>query len=92
MTWDFQHVGGDAYQLKNLFTSKTLQPLLASDSNQTCDFLPVGGGKYRIRLKGTELYVTPSDSSGAVNVGIVLAKKQGSPDQLWTIYEQDPQQ
>jgi hypothetical protein len=26
MTWDFKHVEGQTYQLKNLFTSKTFQP------------------------------------------------------------------
>lgn len=107
MTWDFQHAGGDAYQLKNLFTSKTLQPvagavadgikleqqlLQADQPNQTYEFLAVGQGKYRIRLKGTDLYITPSDGSGSVNSAIVLAKKKDSPDQLWTIYEQHPTQ
>ena len=105
MTWDFQHAGDDAYQLKNLFTSKTLQPengtpasgvklqqqpLQASQANQTFDFLSVGQGTYRIRLKGTDLYLTPSDGSGTVNSAIILAKKHESPDQLWTIYKQDP--
>lgn len=107
MTWDFQHAGGDAYQLKNLFTSKTLQPvtgavaegikleqqpLQADQAGQTYEFLAVGQGKYRIRLKGTDLYITPSDSDGAVNSAIVLAKKKDSPSQLWTIYEQHPTQ
>ncbi|MBO0938110.1 RICIN domain-containing protein [Fibrella sp. HMF5335] len=107
MTWDFQHVGGETYQLKNLFTGKTLQPvggvttegarleqqpLVPSQLTQEYDFLPAGVGKYRIRLKGTDLFLTPSNTSGAVNESIVLAKKHDSPDQLWTIYEQAPTQ
>ncbi|MEZ0607822.1 RICIN domain-containing protein [Fibrella sp. WM1] len=107
MTWDFQHIGHDAYQLKNLFTGKTIQPvanatadgtkleqqpLQPNQPTQTYEFLPAGQGRYRIRLKGTELYITPSAGSGTVNSAIVLTKKNGSPNQLWTIYEQHPTQ
>ena len=107
MTWNFLHVEGETYQLKNLFTSKTLQPenkslaegarleqqpLQMGQATQAYDFIPVSGGKYRIRLKGTDLYLTPSDTTGTVNAAIVLAKKREAPEQLWTIYAQNPTQ
>ncbi|UFH52672.1 RICIN domain-containing protein [Spirosoma sp. KNUC1025] len=106
VTWDFVHVGGDTYQLRNLFTSKTLQPehgkpaegvnleqqpLVASQSNQEYEFVDAGKDTYRIKLKGSDLYITPVDSKGSVNSRIMLAKKSASQAQLWTIYEQDPQ-
>ena len=106
VTWDFMHVDGDTYQLRNLFTSKTLQseasspadgvnleqqPLVTAQANQEYEFIPAGKGTYRIKLKGTDLYITPSDSKGSVNSRITLAKKAESKAQLWTIYEQDPE-
>ncbi|GAB4024473.1 RICIN domain-containing protein [Spirosoma gilvum] len=106
VTWDFLHVEGDTYQLRNLFTSKTLQPesgkpseginleqqpLIASQTNQEYEFIPAGKDMYRIKLKGSDLYITPVDSKGSVNSRIMLAKKSASQAQMWTIYEQDPQ-
>ncbi|MVM30340.1 hypothetical protein GO755_09870 [Spirosoma sp. HMF4905] len=106
VTWDFMHVEGDTYQLKNLFTSKTLQPeagtpaegvnleqqpLISSQANQEYEFIPAGKATYRIKLKGTNLYITPADTKGSINSRITLAKKSESPAQLWSIYEQDPE-
>ncbi|SFD25008.1 RICIN domain-containing protein [Spirosoma endophyticum] len=106
VTWDFMHIEGDTYQLRNLFTSKTLQPedsapgdginleqqpLVTAQTNQEYEFIPTGKATYRIKLKGTDLYITPSDSKGSVNSRITLAKKADSKAQLWTIYEQDPE-
>ncbi|GAB4044028.1 hypothetical protein GCM10028810_08600 [Spirosoma litoris] len=106
VTWDFKHIEGDTYQLQNLFTSKTLQPeagtiadginleqqpLVASQANQEYEFIPAGKATYRIKLKGTNLYITPADSKGSVNSRITLAKKSDAQTQLWTIYEQDPE-
>ena len=103
MTWDFKHIEGETYQLKNLFTGKTFQavdsinggvleqqPLVASQLNQQYDFVPVGINIYFIKLKGSDLYLTPTDKNGAVNSRIKLAKKDGSKLQQWTIYEQNP--
>lgn len=104
MTWDFVHVDGNTYQLKNLFSEKTFQPkneaaenskleeqpLIANQANQLFEFLPAEKNLYLIKLKGTELYVTPSDEKGTVNSPIVLAKKKTGKLQLWTIYEQKP--
>ena len=105
MTWDFKHVEGQTYQLKNLFTSKTFQPreiipaegvtleqqpLVAAQVNQLYDFIPIEKNIYLIRAKGTELYITPIDKDGTTDTGITLAKKNGTKLQQWAIYEQKP--
>lgn len=104
MTWDFQHVEGNTYKLKNLFTSKTFQPvtqanegvaleeqpLNADNSAQQYEFEPIDNDTFLIKLKGTELYLTPSDKKGSVNSKILLAKKTNTKDQYWDIYLQSP--
>lgn len=106
VTWDFKHVEGQTYQLKNLFTGKTFQsvntetaegvalqqqPLVLNQDNQEYEFIPAEMERYFIKLKGTDLYVTPADPAGTENTGIVLSKKNGnSKIQQWTIYEQKP--
>jgi hypothetical protein len=104
MTWDFKQVEGHTYQLDNLFSHKTFQPkqaaaegvlmeeqpLLPNDSNQLYEFIPAGNDSYLIRLKGTDLYLTPSDSRGTINGVIMLAKKNGGALQQWALYEQHP--
>jgi len=74
MTWAFKNVEGNTYQLRNLFTSKTFQPkkeldakmnleeqpLVAGDINQQYEFIPIEKA-YLIKLKGTDLYLTPQD-------------------------------
>ncbi|GAB3718230.1 hypothetical protein GCM10027592_60950 [Spirosoma flavus] len=106
VTWDFVHIEANTYQLRNLFTSKTFQPetgkategakleqqpLVNAQVNQEYEFIPSGKDTYRIKLKGSDLYITPADSQGSVNSRIILAGKSSSKAQLWTIYEQDPQ-
>ena len=104
MTWDFNHLDGQTYQLKNLFTGKTFQPNSSASEgssleqkplnveavNQQYEFIALDKNVYTIRLKGTDLYLTPSDKNGAINSEIVLAKKDKSKLQQWTIYEQHP--
>lgn len=105
MTWDFKHMEGQTYQLQNLFTGKTFQPangtpadgisllqqpLTTGQETQEYEFIPVGQEQYLIKLKNTELYVTPSDKTGSTNSAIILAKEEESKLQLWTIYEQHP--
>ncbi|QDK80280.1 ricin-type beta-trefoil lectin domain protein [Spirosoma sp. KCTC 42546] len=105
VTWDFNHVEGETYQLRNLFTNKTLQPIAATptegisleqqplvslQANQEYEFLRTGKDTYRIKLKGSDLYLTPSDA-GTVNAKVVLAKKTAGANQVWTIYPQDPE-
>lgn len=104
MTWDFQHTGENTYQLKNLFTKKTFQslgeakddvvleeqPLVADAKNQQYEFIKVKKDIYLIKLKATDLYLTPADPEGSTNSAIKLAKKQDSPLQQWSIYLQNP--
>lgn len=105
MTWDFQQVEGETYRLRNLFTNKTFQPvgnerkegaaleqrpLTAGNAVQEWEFIPVSKDVYRIKLKNTELYVTPSGRNGEVNMPIVLSAKKEGALQNWTIYLQDP--
>lgn len=106
MTWDFKHTGGQAYQLENLFTNKTFQPvdgsvnegvtleqspLLDNDSNQQYEFIPVDKNLYLIKLKNKELYLAPADSKGSINTAIILTKKTNTKLQQWSIYEQHPE-
>lgn len=104
MTWNFKHVAGNTYQLQNLLTNKTFQPkgdadvnvaleeqpLNTNSTNQQYEFEAIDHDTFMIKLKGTDLYITPSDKKGAVNSQIVLAKKTNTKDQYWDIYEQSP--
>ena len=104
MTWNFKHVAGNTYQLQNLLTNKTFQPkgdadvnvaleeqpLNTNSANQQYEFEAIDHDTFMIKLKGTDLYITPSDKKGAVNSQIVLAKKTNTKDQYWDIYEQSP--
>lgn len=104
MTWDFIHVTDNTYQLKNLFTSKTFQPVGKAESGCTLDqqvivsgspvqeweFIDTGNKNYNIRLKGTELYITLSDASGKTNSDIILKSKQNSDLQSWKLVKQNP--
>jgi hypothetical protein len=101
MTWNFISVEGNTYQLKNLFTGKTFQPKQAGialeeqpislgSSNQQYEFEPAGKDIYFIKLKGTDLYITPEDKKGTSNSAIILVKKTKTKEQQWTIYEQAP--
>lgn len=103
MTWDFQQVEGQAYQLMNLFTGKTFQPGATpaenvslvqqplAESSPQYEFIKTGEKTYLIRLKGTRLYITPSDKNGSVNSSIILAEKNNDKSQEWIIYEQHPE-
>lgn len=106
MTWDFKHIQGQTYQLKNLFTSKTFQsksldasdgvsleqrPIVENAPVQQYEFIPIEKDNYLIKLKDKDLYLTPSDSKGATNSAIILTKKNNIKLQQWTIYEQHPE-
>ena len=104
MTWDFKHLDGDTYMLQNLLTNKTFQPKSSAVAGvaleeqpfdtgsaiQQFEFEPVGKDTYMIKLKGTDLYITPSDKKSKVNSQIVLAPKTNTKDQYWSIYQQSP--
>ncbi len=105
MTWDFNQVEGNTYLLRNLFTNKTFQPqkgevtegtaleqqpISNSENTQQWEFISAANNTYMIKLKGSDLYITPSDKNGTVNSKIILAKKKDDKTQYWTIYEQHP--
>ena len=104
MTWDFKSLGPNTYQLENLFSHKTLQPAATAavgvafeeqpmqegSNNQQYEFISVKKDTFLIRLKGSNLYITPADPDGEVNSAIILAEKSGSSLQEWTIYKQTP--
>lgn len=104
MTWNFKKTDTNTYQLQNLLTNKTFQPsgavalntafdeqpLVAGDAKQQYQFIRVKKDTYMIKVKGTELYLTPADGKGSVNSAIILAAKSNTPNQLWSIYEQAP--
>lgn len=104
MTWDFQHVDGNTYQLRNLFSSKTLQPQLVPETpvkleeqplkpgstQQQWEFVKVAANTYRIKLADADLYVTPANEQGTVNSRILLRPKVEGPLQYWTLHEQHP--
>lgn len=105
LTWEFIHIQGNDYQLKNLFSLKTFHPennkpeassalkqisLQEGDAMQQWEFIPVGENAYRIKLRNTELYITPANNSGKVNTEVILQKRTEGNLQLWTIYEQHP--
>ena len=104
MTWNFKSAGGNTYQLENLLTHKTFQPqasdnpvisleeqpLLVGNPQQQYEFTRVEKGTFLIKMKGTDLYLTPSDPKGEINSSIILAKRNTTDLQYWTIYEQSP--
>ncbi|MBA4139354.1 MAG: RICIN domain-containing protein [Segetibacter sp.] len=106
MTWDFNQVEGNTYLLRNLFTNKTFQPQKGEategialeqqpvDNNksyQQWEFISAANNTYMIKLKGSNLFITPSDKNGTVNSKIILSKKRADKTQHWTIYEQHPE-
>lgn len=105
VTWDFSNIEENTYQLRNLFTNKTFQPenmnpangtamhqqpIKLNQNNQLYEFIPVEKDVYLIKLKNTDLYLSPADPKGTINSAIILSKKKGSKEQHWTIYEQHP--
>lgn len=105
VTWDFIEVGQNVYQLKNLFTGKTFQMndtdsvqnfalyqqvLVANKPKQSYEFILVKDNIYLIRLKDSDLYLTPSGNSGEVNSIILLEKRKKDSTQYWKIYRQNP--
>lgn len=105
VTWEFRpSVDGKSYTLRNLFSGKTLQPLhdVARDGvtmeeqpmgtyrNQQYEMIVAGTDQYYVRLRGTGLYLTPSDPRGQINSSIILQPKKDGDLQRWTLVEQHP--
>lgn len=105
VTWDFQTLEENRYQLVNLFSGKTLmpelplseksplaeRPLLQNDISQGYELIPENDGQYRIRLASAQLFIT-LDKDAAVNDTIFLASKRADGSQLWKLIEQHPTQ
>ena len=103
LTWSFENVSGNVYALKNLFTNKTFAPVAPVKAGQTLEqvkykpedtaqqweFIPVGDDKYRIRLKGSELYLTSTDSKSSNSI-LFLDTQSDSDLQLWRLKKQSP--
>ncbi|WP_212005916.1 RICIN domain-containing protein [Chitinophaga sp. HK235] len=105
VTWDFKKIEGNAYQLANLYSGKTFQPkapkaaegtvleeqpLTPGEAGQQYEFIPAGKDDFLIRLKGTDLYLTPSDDKGTVNAPVMLTRKNNSKLLHWSLQEQHP--
>ena len=95
MTWNFKQVEGNTYQLQNLFTNKTFEPITDSSAhiitlseqpmeakpNQQYEFITAENNSYLIKLKGTDLYITSPTDKEEVNAKIILTKKNNSNTQ-----------
>lgn len=104
VTWQFKPSANGGYTLKNLFSGKTLQPQngdakagaameeqpIGTTGQQAYELITAGKDVYWVRLKGTELYLTPADAGGATNSSIILQAKQDGDLQQWTLVEQHP--
>ena len=104
VTWQFQPSANGGHTLKNLFSGKTLQPQngdakagvameeqpIGNTTRQDYELINAGKDVYYVRLKGTDLYLTPSDPGGATNSSIILQAKQDGDLQRWTLVEQHP--
>lgn len=102
ITWEM--IGIDApntFLLKNLYTQKAFQPnsepkedvglwqqSLGGTTLQYWEFIEKPDGKFLIRLKGYDLYLTAS--SGKENAVVVLRQLQNSENQLWKKVKQNP--
>ncbi len=104
MTWEFEQTDGNTYSLKNLFTGKTFHPvddpakegnsleqlpLNKKDKTQLWEFIAADEGKYKIRLPGTDLYLTAANSKDSNSV-ITLEKDKKSTLQQWKLVPQSP--
>lgn len=100
ITWELIELQKNIYLLKNLYTEKTFQPLkneggskliqkpLGGDSLKYWEFIKTSGDNLRIRLKGTELYLTITSQDD--NSLIILQTKKESQSQLWKLIKQSP--
>ncbi|MFT3704962.1 MAG: RICIN domain-containing protein [Agriterribacter sp.] len=106
VTWNFTQAEGQSYTLTNLYSGKTLQPaatqptaggtleeqpLGKTQQNQLYEFIPVEKEHYMIKLKDTDLYITAPDEKGTINAGIILAKRNNTRLQYWSLHEQKPE-
>ena len=100
----FSQVIKGTYAIKNVLSGKTFQAInqppsagdvlneqpIGNTIIQQYEFIPVSKNVFLIKVKDTELYLTPSDNKGTINAPVILSKKTGIKLQQWTIYEQHP--
>jgi hypothetical protein len=63
---------------------------LGNTKAQEYEVISAGKDQYYVRLKRSELYLTPADPGGATNISIALQAKQEGDLQCWTLVEQHP--
>jgi len=101
MTWQLIEMEDGSFLLKNLYTHKTFQPSaspeqgvdlwqqpLEANSLQYWEFIKQSDETYQIRLRGTELYITPTSDES--NASLVLMPLQDGANQQWVLIEQHP--
>ena len=100
ITWQPIKTVDDTYLLKNLYTEKTFEPCMVPDEGVTLWQKPLGfsdnqfwviesvGDFCKIKLSGTELYLTASFFEQ--NAEIELHKDTGDDSQLWKMIPQCP--
>lgn len=101
MTWQMIKLTDGSYLLKNLYSDKTFQPErdaaegvglilhpLEANDGQYWEFIEAVNDSWYIRLKGTELYVTPSSEEN--NAKLILEPLTETEFFRWTLIEQHP--
>lgn len=100
MTWQVIRLTCGSVLLKNLYTQKTVQPdggaragarlcqqPLEANEDQYWELVPADGGAVRVRLRGSELYVTAGDEVDSV---LTIEAPSGDDAQLWELVAQRP--
>lgn len=100
LTWELTAVGENIFTLKNRYTFKSFEPASETSNGVTLkqqpkskediqwEFIKQPDGNYRIRLRGTDFYL--SITSEETNSAIILTEAAYSDKQLWHMVAQDP--
>lgn len=98
MTWRIERVDENSVRLLNRYTAKSFepspsatlwqQPSKADDPVQRWELVANSDETWRIRLAGSNLYVTIS--SEETNTAVALRPRMETADQLWRLIPQDP--
>jgi hypothetical protein len=108
MTWRLQPAGGSAFQLKNLFTSKTFCASTNTNAQQqsvaqvpfpkdggespTWQFTRLDDGSYKITDAKSGKALTAVKGSDDYSVKIVISPWQNLHEQKWQLEKIDPKQ
>lgn len=101
MTWRLIQMEENMFLLQNLYTQKSIQlsstlkdgvglwqQPLGGREIQSWEFLKQSDESFRIRLKGTELYLTAPSADN--NSAIILTRESDSDSQVWRLIRQNP--